>query len=132
MMDFQALFADWPDTRSCQPGETVFDEGEAAAAMYFVLDGEVEIQRRGAAMSVEGPGGIIGESALLGSAAHTGAAVARSAAQLARLDRDQLKQLMGNADFALHVMARLALRLRSVDSFISAQINSAKHSSSRN
>jgi len=132
MMDFQPLFADWPDTRTCEPGEAVFDEGEAAVAMYFVLDGEVEMRRHGAAMSVEGPGGIIGESALLGSAAHNGAAVASAETRLARLDRDQLRQLMeGNADFALHVMARLALRLRSVDSFISARIAAEKQTSER-
>ena len=81
---------------------------------------------------MEGPGGIIGESALLGSAAHHGAAVARSAARLAALDRAQLKQLMdGNAEFALHVMARLALRLRSVDSFISARLAAGADASNR-
>jgi CRP-like cAMP-binding protein len=82
------------------------------------------MQRHGAAMSVEGPGGIIGESALLADASHNGAAVARSDVRLARLDRTQLKELMdGHADFALHVMARLALRLRSVDAYISSRLD---------
>jgi hypothetical protein len=44
---------------------------------------------------------------------------------VARLDRGQLKNLMDrDADFALHVMARLALRLRSVDARISERIGS--------
>lgn len=131
-MKFQDLFDNWADTRTVEPGETVFAEGDAAEAMYFVLDGEVEMQRHGSAMSVEGPGGIIGESALLGGATHTGAAVARSATQLARLDRAQLKELMDrNAEFALHVMARLALRLRTVDAYISARIESDDRTSGR-
>lgn len=131
-MNFAQLFDNWEDTRTCRPGETVFTEGDTAEAMYFVLDGEIEMQRHGAAMSVEGAGGIIGESALLGSAAHNGAAVARTEARLARLDRAQLKELMdGDADFALHVMARLALRLRTVDAYISARIESGDSSSGR-
>jgi CRP-like cAMP-binding protein len=124
-MKFQNLFNNWEDMRTLSSGEAVFEEGDTAEAMYFVLEGEMEMQRHGSAMSVEGPGGIIGESALLDGATHNGTAVARSDAQVARLDRGQLKNLMDrDADFALHVMARLALRLRSVDARISERIGS--------
>jgi CRP-like cAMP-binding protein len=125
-MTFQNLFNNWEDMRTFNSGQAAFEEGDTADAMYFILEGEMEIQRRGSVMSVEGPGGIIGESALLDGATHNGTAVARSDAQLARLDRGQLKKLMDrDADFALHVMARLALRLRSVDARIGARIESA-------
>ena len=124
-MDYESLFDNQEVIQTCEPGETVFAEGEVADAVYFVLDGKVEVQRHGTAMSVEGAGSIIGESALLASATHRGAAVARSAARLARLERAQLKELMNaNADFALHVMAALALRLRSVDAEIGSRTNS--------
>lgn len=124
-MKFQKLFDHWEDMRTFSSGETVFEERDAAELMYFILEGEIEMQRHGSAMGVEGPGGIIGESALLDGMTHIGTAVTRSEARLARLDRGQLKKLMDrDADFALHVMARLALRLRSVDARISARIGS--------
>jgi len=126
-MDYQALFENWEDLREVHAGDTVFAEGDRADCMYFVLDGEIELRRHGEPTSLEGPGGIIGESALLGGA-HSGNAVARSDARLARLDRDQLETLAeDNAEFALQVMAALAKRLRTVDAYISARLRADKN-----
>jgi CRP-like cAMP-binding protein len=123
-MGFHNLFDDWPDVRSLRGGEVVFAEGDTADVMYFILDGEVELRRHGEAMSVEGEGGVIGETALLDGARHNGTAVARRDTRLARLDRAQLKDLTeDNAAFALHVMARLASHLRAVDAYISARLD---------
>jgi len=124
-MDYHSLFDDWGNVRSLRAGETVFAEGDAADAMYYILDGEVEMRRHGEAMSVEGEGGVIGETALLDAARHNGTAVASRDTRLARFDREQLKDLTeGNAAFALHVMARLASHLRAVDAYISARLDS--------
>lgn len=122
-MKYRDLFDNWEDLREYRAGETVFSEGDPADAMYFIIDGQVEMQRRTETMSVEREGGIIGETALLESVPYNGTAVARSDARLARLNREQLKGLMeGNTDFALQVMAGLADRLRAVDAFIGARI----------
>ena len=122
-MDYRTLFEGWDDLCGYPAGETIFSEGDAARALFFVLEGEVELQRHGVVTGVESAGGIIGESALLGVETRSGSAVARTDTKLARLDRSQLKELMdGNTEFALLVMAALAKRLRAVDAFIGARL----------
>jgi CRP-like cAMP-binding protein len=122
-MDYRAIFEDWADLLDFTAGETIYGEGDPAVALFFVLDGEVELKRHDVMTGVENPGGIIGESALLGVETRSGKAVARTDTRLARLDRDQLKQLMdGDTEFALLVMAALAKRLRAVDAFIGAHL----------
>jgi CRP-like cAMP-binding protein len=111
------------DVRECTAGEVIFAEGDPADVMYVILSGEVELTLRGEPLAVDAAGGMIGETALLGSDSRSGTATARTDAKLARLDREKLKELMrSNPDFALHVMAGLANRLRAVDTYIGAHL----------
>jgi len=122
-MKFLHLFHGWKDTCEFAAGDAIFAEGEPADVMYVILSGEVELTLRGEPLAVDTSGGMIGETALLGSAARSATATARTDAKLARLDREQLKELMrDNPDFALHVMAGLANRLRAVDKYIGAHL----------
>jgi CRP-like cAMP-binding protein len=122
-MKFHHIFRDWKGICEFGAGQVIFAEGDPADAMYLILSGEVELQLGGEPFGVESAGGMIGETALLGSASRSGTATARSDVRLARLDRAQLKELMhDNTDFALHVMAALANRLRAVDTYISKQL----------
>jgi CRP-like cAMP-binding protein len=122
-MKFHHLFHSWKDVRECTAGEVIFAEGDPADVMYVILSGEVELTLRGEPLAVDAAGGMIGETALLGSDSRSGTATARTDAKLARLDREKLKELMrGNPDFALHVMAGLANRLRAVDTYIGAHL----------
>ena len=122
-MEFMRLFRDWPDVSEYSPGERIFSEKEEADALFIVLAGEVELKLRGQPLSVESRGGILGEMAVLGSALRSGEATAKTDVRLARLDRERLKELMGrDTDFALHMMAALANRLREVDRYISTHI----------
>jgi CRP-like cAMP-binding protein len=117
------LFKDWQDVREYRAGEVIFSEDDPADALYFILSGEVELQLRGEPLGVEGEGGIIGETAVIGSETRFGTATARSDVRVARLDPEQLKQrVAGNPDFAMQVMGGLAKRLRAVDGFISEHI----------
>jgi CRP-like cAMP-binding protein len=122
-MKFHHIFRNWKDIREAGAGEILFAEGDPADAMYFILSGEVELKLGGEPFAVESAGGMIGETALLGSGSRSGTATARTDARLARLDREQLKKLMGSdTDFALHVMAGFANRLRAVDTYISTHL----------
>jgi CRP-like cAMP-binding protein len=122
-MKFHHLFRDWQDVCEYRAGDVIFSEGDPADAMFVVLSGEVELTLRGEPLAVDGESGMIGETALLGSESRSGTATARTDVKLARLDREQLKKLMGsNPDFALHVMAGLANRLRAVDTYISTHL----------
>jgi CRP-like cAMP-binding protein len=122
-MKFQRLFHDWKDVGKYAAGDVIFAEGEPADVMYVVLSGEVELTLRGEPLAVDAEGGMLGETALLGSESRSGAATARTDVKLARINREQLKELMrSNPDFALHVMAGLANRLRAVDTYISKHL----------
>jgi CRP-like cAMP-binding protein len=122
-MKFHHLFRDWKDVCEFGAGDIIFSEGDPADAMYVILAGEVELTLRGEALAVDGESGMIGETAMLGSGSRSGTATARTEVRLARLDRDQLKKLMSsNPEFALHVMAGLANRLRAVDAYISTHL----------
>lgn len=123
-MKILSLFRNWHDVCEYRAGDVIFSENDPADALYFVLSGEVELKLHGKPLGVEGEGAIIGETAMLGSESRTGAATARTDVRLARLDNVQLKSLMGKSpEFALHIMAGLANRLRVVDGFISTHID---------
>ena len=122
-MNVLNLFKDWGDVREYGAGDVVFTDREPADAMFLILSGEVELQLHGEALSIESEGAMIGETAMLGSGSRSGTATARNDVKLARLDSAQLMDLMSkNPEFALHVMAGLANRLRAVDAFISTHI----------
>jgi CRP/FNR family cyclic AMP-dependent transcriptional regulator len=118
-MKFLHAFHGWEDTVEFDSGATVFSEGDTADVLFVILSGEVELKLRGESLGNEKAGGIIGEMALIPSAACSTTAVALSQVRLARLDREQLGEVINqNSEFSLHVMAVLANRLRAVDRYI--------------
>lgn len=107
------LFGDWPDQVEYAKGEVIFKEMEPADCMYVVTKGEVEVTLKGEPLGAELPGGIIGEMALINSSARSATAVAIQPSTLARISRDQFREvIIKSPDCALHVMAVLANRLR--------------------
>lgn len=58
------------------PGEVLFDEGDPGDSMFFVITGLVEITIAGKEVEQVGPGGILGEMAML--AGHVRSAAARA------------------------------------------------------
>lgn len=122
-MNVLNLFKDWEDVQQYGTGDVVFSQRDPADAIYLILSGEVELQLHGEPLCIESEGAMIGVTAMFGSESRSGTATARSDVKLARLDPGQLMDLMSkDSDFALHVMAGLANRLRAVDAFISTHI----------
>jgi CRP-like cAMP-binding protein len=122
-MNVLNLFKDWEDVREYGAGDVLFADRDPADGILLILSGEVELQLHGEPLCIESEGAMIGVTAMLGSESRSGTATARSDVKLARLDRGQLMDLMSkDSEFALHVMAGLANRLRAVDAFISAHI----------
>jgi len=118
-MSFLSMFRHWKETAEYGPGEVIYAEGAPADTLFVILEGEVELTVRDRSLGVEGPGGIIGEMALLDSATRNSTATASSSVKLAKLDRRQFQQAISeNAEFALRAMTVLANRLRAVDQFI--------------
>ncbi len=121
-MKFFGLFRDWEDVEEHDSGTVILLERDPAEVMYVILSGEVELSLHGEPLGTEVEGGIIGEMAMINSATCGATATALTEVKLARLDRDQVKALIDeNTEFALHVMAVMANRLRAVDKYITAQ-----------
>jgi CRP-like cAMP-binding protein len=122
-MKFLEMFCDWKDTVEYAAQSIIFSEGDPADMLYVVISGETGLTLRGESLGTEQAGGIIGEMALMSSATNRATAKALTDVRLARLDRDQLKGFISrDPEFALHLMAVLAKRLRAADRYISARV----------
>ena len=118
-MRFLDMFRNWKDVEEHRAGTVIFLEQDPADVMYVIISGEVGLTLHGEPLSTERKGGVIGEMAMINSATCGTTATTLSEVKLARLDRDQLKAFIDeNTDFALHVMAVMANRLRAVDKYI--------------
>ena len=107
------IFTHSPDALTLEPGAVLFHEGDEGDVMFAVIEGELELSRKGALIEVVGPGGILGELSLIDPAPRSADARARTAARVARVDQRQFTFLVQeHPTFALQVMAVMAERLR--------------------
>jgi len=125
-MEFLKKFQNWKDV-VVHPAETViYPEGKPADHLYIILCGEVELSLRGNVLEVEKLGGLIGEMAFFDSAKRCSTATALTDVKMARMDRDQLTELMSEStEFSLQLMTVLASRLRAVNEYITTNLESA-------
>ena len=102
--------------RSFEAGQPVFAEGEEGDTMYAVIEGEVDILVDGRLVETTGPGGLIGEMALIDSGPRSATATARTDAVLVPVDAKQFLFLVQeHPTFALAVMQVMSSRLRRMD-----------------
>ena len=116
------MFDGWEDVQEYPAKTVIFSERDPADLMYFIISGEIELTLHGEPLGAEKEGGVIGEMAMIDSATCSVTATALTEVKLARMDRDQVKVFINeNTEFALHVMAVMANRLRAFDQIISKQ-----------
>jgi CRP-like cAMP-binding protein len=121
------LFANWDDTVNYASGSVVLAEDVAANAVFVVLSGELELSLHGVSLGQAAEGDIVGEMAMIGSASGNPTARALTDLKLARLDRDQFNRMIANhPEFSLHALAAMASRLRTMNAFVAAQLESRK------
>jgi CRP/FNR family cyclic AMP-dependent transcriptional regulator len=107
------LFRHADDAVALQSGDLLFREGDPGDVMYSVLEGNVELSRNGAVIEDVGPGGILGEMALIDAAPRSATATARTVARVVPVDQKRFKYLVQeHPTFALLVMSIMAERLR--------------------
>jgi CRP-like cAMP-binding protein len=81
--------------------------------MYAIIEGEVEITVKGQPIDLVGPGGIIGEMALIDNSPRSGTASTRTQAKLVPIDQKRFTFLVQQTPyFSIQVMRIMADRLR--------------------
>ena len=107
------LFRNETDTVEFASGDTIFREGEPGDAMYVVLEGELEARVRGRLVETIGPGGIVGELALIDRASRVATVVAKTDAKLTPIgERRFLFMVEQTPHFSLQIMRLVVDRLR--------------------
>jgi CRP-like cAMP-binding protein len=98
---------------SLEDGQVLFREGEAGEHMYIVRSGELELRAGRRRLEVVGPGGLVGEMALIDPAPRSATAVARGTCSVAAVNADTFDELVRRVPrLALEVMRIMTRRLR--------------------
>lgn len=110
------LFRNTKDSTSFPAGQTIFQEGQAGDVMYVVVEGEVDILVHGTLLDSVGPGGLLGEMALIENKPRSATAVAKTDSKLVAVSEKRFTFLVQQTPhFALQVMRVMADRLRRMD-----------------
>jgi len=96
-----------------EPGGIIFAAGDAGRAMYVVRTGSVDLKIGDTLLESVGPGGILGELALVDPAPRSASAVAGPDCTLVCVDQAAFDDLVRRVPgLALEVMRVMAQRLR--------------------
>ena len=111
-----SLFRNATDCESFSAGQVIFQEGQPGDVMYAVSEGEVNILIRDKVIDTVGPGGILGEMALIDAKPRSATARARTDGKLVPISEKRFTFLVQQTPhFALQVMRVMADRLRHMD-----------------
>jgi CRP/FNR family cyclic AMP-dependent transcriptional regulator len=104
------------DYQDFSPGEILYTQGEAPDGMFVVLEGEVNVRINGELVETVGPGGILGEMALVEGSARTSLAETVGDARVLRVDRRLFETMViQDPDFARLVLQTMSRRLRKMN-----------------
>lgn len=107
-------FAD--DFEAYSAGQPIFTVGQPGDVMYVVKEGEVDIVINDKVVDTVGPGGLIGEMALIDKRPRSATAVAKTDCKLVSVNEQRFQRLVQQTPhFAIQVMKVMAQRLRQMD-----------------
>ena len=108
-----ALFRNATDYKTFSAGQIIFKEGQPGDLMYVVMEGAVDVLLHDKIVYSIGPGGILGEMALIDTQPRSATAVAKTACKLVPIDEKRFTSLIQQTPhFAVEVMQIMAERLR--------------------
>lgn len=120
-----AFLAERMVPRRFHGNQIVFHLGDPGGLLYILISGKIKITRatpegQEALLAILGPGDFFGELALLDDAPRSATAEALEPTETVTLHREEfLRFLESNPDFARHVLATMARRIRRMNSQIS-------------
>lgn len=104
------------ESLSFSSGQNIFTEGDTGDTMYMVLEGSIDLLVHDRIVEKLGPGGVLGEMALLEPAPRSATAVARTDCKVVPVNQQRFNLLVQHTpDFALQIMRVMADRLRTMD-----------------
>jgi len=110
------IFRNEQDTIAVPADTTIFSEGAPGDVMYVVVEGEVDLLVKGQLVEQLGPGGVLGEMALLDTTPRSATAIAKTACRLVEINERRFRFLVQQTPhFALQLMRVIAGRLRRMD-----------------
>ena len=119
--DFLSLFSGDQETVAVAAGGSLFKKGEPAHIMYVVRSGAVQVHDGDTVFETVGPGGLIGEMALVDGAPRSAGARADVASEVIPIDeRRFLTMIERTPYFAIRVMRVLTRRLRQTNAGVTA------------
>ncbi|HKC93732.1 MAG TPA: Crp/Fnr family transcriptional regulator [Nitrospira sp.] len=114
------LFRNAADVNTFTAGQVIFKEGQPGDVMYVVIEGRIDIVVCDKVINVVGPGGILGEMALLDKEPRSTTAIANTDCRLVPVDQKRFTFLVQQTPyFAIEVMQIMAERLRRLNSMLS-------------
>lgn len=116
MLEYSNLVEVGATSHAFNAGEKVFKQDDAATHLYIVRSGRIQIVTYGTILENVGAGGVFGEMALIDQAPRSAAAIAMEPTEVLELSRAQFLALVQETpEFALHIMATLANRIRKMN-----------------
>jgi len=107
------LFRHNDEYLSFEAGDVVFREGDHGDRMFTVIEGEIDILVGDHVIDTTGPGGLLGEMAVIDTQPRSATAIARTAAKLVPIDQRRFLFLVQQTPFfAVQVMQMMAARHR--------------------
>jgi CRP/FNR family transcriptional regulator, cyclic AMP receptor protein len=107
------LFRHATNFETFSAGQIIIKEGQPGDVMYVVQEGEVDILLGDKVIDSTGPGGIIGEMALISDKPRSATVIAKTDCRLVPVDEKQFVYLVHQSPyFAIQVMRVIADRLR--------------------
>ena len=122
--DERSTLAELLETEHVAKGTTIFRIGDAGDALYIVRAGRVQVSVENTSgekivLSENETGDVFGEISLLDGGPRTATAIAVEAAELLRLDREALQQLVtDHPHAALDLLTVMGQRLRRTDELL--------------
>ena len=101
-------------------GEVVIQAGEQGKYMFVIQSGEAEILHDGVILDQVGPGGVIGEMALVDGSLRSATVQARSDLKLLPISKSDFAMLIRlHPEFGIYVMKIMSLRMRLMNARLS-------------
>lgn len=115
------------DVKEVPQGAALYREGDVADALYVVLEGRVEVSRKGTLLGDIGPGASVGEMSLFMKATSRSATVLTATpVTVLRIDRGRFREALIARDVPAMLVANLAEQLADRLALANKQLASSK------